>query len=278
MTDVVGPASGMLGGLGRRQAETLLDLLVTRCPVIVYVLDARGICTYSVGPPLARLGLSPHEIVGVDVLARNANDRVAVGNLRRALAGEACSYTWTGADGETRFEAWLQPLHDAGGTVTGMVGVSVDVSDAWRAEASEHARVLEQQDVLHQLLAVQDAERERISGGLHDDTVQVLAALALRVSTLRRRLPGADPSVSAELSAMSRDLAEAGSRLRDVVAGLQPEVLVRAGLTHALQELLARTCSGDGPTGTLEATDDGSRPTPLGGCCTRSRWRRSATS
>ena len=88
----------------------------------------------------------------------------------------------------------MQPVHDAGGTVTGMVGVSVDVSDAWRAEASD-TRVLEQQDVLHQLLAVQDAERERISGGLHDDTVQVLAALALRVSTLRRRLPGADPSV-----------------------------------------------------------------------------------
>ena len=243
----------MTARLGRDEAAVLLELLVTRCPVVVYVLDADGVCTYSAGTPLARLGLTPGELVGQDVVERNAHDPVAADNLRRALAGETCSYTWTGPD-TTRFEAWLQPVLDDDGRVRAVVGVSVDVSDAWRAEASEHARVLEQQDVLHQLLAVQDAERERISGGLHDDTVQVLAALALRVSTLRRRLPGADPSVSAELSAMSRDLAEAGTRLRDVVAGLQPELLVRAGLTHALQDLLARTC--DGPTTTLDVADD----------------------
>ena len=239
----------MTARLGRDEAAVLLELLVTRCPVVVNVLDADGVCTFSAGTPLSRLGLAPGELVGQDVVARNAHDPVAADNLRRALAGETCSYTWTGPD-STRFEAWLQPVLGDDGRVRAVVGVSVDVSDAWRAEASEHARVLEQQDVLHQLLAVQDAERERISAGLHDDTVQVLAALALRVSTLRRRLHGAAPSWSAELSAMSRDLAEAGTRLRDVVAGLQPEVLVRAGLAHALQDAARPRCGPDGPATT----------------------------
>ena len=54
----------MTARLGRDEAAVLLELLVTRCPVVVYVLDADGVCTYSAGTPLARLGLAPGELVG----------------------------------------------------------------------------------------------------------------------------------------------------------------------------------------------------------------------
>lgn len=236
----------VLGGLGLDEARTLLDLLVTCCPVMVCVLDPTGRCTYSSGPPLARLGLSPGELVGEDVLGRDVHDPVAADHIRAALRGEPRSYTWTSDGTGILFEAWLQPVRRADGVVRAVVGVSVDVSDAWRAEASEHARVLEQQDVLHQLMAVQDAERQRISAGLHDDTVQVLAALALRVSTLRRRLPAGDLAAQRELSTMARDLSQAGERLREMIAGLQPQLLVRSGLRGALTELLARTVGRDG--------------------------------
>ncbi len=252
------PAGG--GTLDDAEVRVLLEVLVSRSPLIAYVVDSTGVCTYSAGPPLARVGLAPGQMVGADILAYSAGDEVATTHLRDALGGVASSYRWVSPDGGTRMETWLEPVRDAEGAVTSVIGLALDVTDAWRAEDAEHRRVLEQQDVLHQLVGVQDAERRRISAGLHDDTVQVLAALALRVSTLRRRLPAADPAVQHELSAMTRDLSQAGERLRDMVAGLQPELLVRAGLRGALTDVLARTVARDGATFSVDLPDGGEEP------------------
>lgn len=91
--------------------------------------------------------------------------------------------------------------------------------------------------LLHELLAVQDAERARIFAGLHDDTIQVLAALALRVTALRRAADLA-PGTEAELADVARELAAAGRRLRHLVTDSEPEALRRDGLAPALATLL----------------------------------------
>lgn len=91
--------------------------------------------------------------------------------------------------------------------------------------------------LLHELLAVQDAERARIFGGLHDDTIQVLAALGLRATALRRA-EGVSPEVDAELAEVARELAAAGRRLRHLVTDAEPEALGRDGLGPALGTLL----------------------------------------
>lgn len=97
--------------------------------------------------------------------------------------------------------------------------------------------------LLHELLAVQDAERARIFGGLHDDTIQVLAALGLRATALRRA-EGVSPAVDAELAEMARELAAAGRRLRHLVTDVEPEALARDGLGPALGTLLLNLVPG----------------------------------
>lgn len=97
--------------------------------------------------------------------------------------------------------------------------------------------------LLHELLAVQDAERARIFGGLHDDTIQVLAALGLRASALRRA-DGVSPAVDAELAEIARELAAAGRRLRHLVTDVEPEALGRDGLGPALGTLLLNLVPG----------------------------------
>lgn len=91
--------------------------------------------------------------------------------------------------------------------------------------------------LVHELLAVQDAERDRIFAGLHDDTIQVLAALGLRVMSMRRE-PGLPARTDAELADVARELAAAGRRLRRLVTDAEPEALGRDGLQGALATLL----------------------------------------
>lgn len=91
--------------------------------------------------------------------------------------------------------------------------------------------------LLHELLAVQDAERERIFAGLHDDTIQVLAALGLRLTALRRTTD-VSPDLDAGLADAARELAAAGRRLRQLVTDVEPEELGRGGLSPALATLL----------------------------------------
>ena len=106
-------------------------------PQVLFGFDTNGRCTLSTGPGLAQLGLRPGELVGRDLFALYRNDLAAVEHLRQALSGE--SFTVERQFGERRLSVFYEPVRDDDGHVTGVVGVTTDVTEQRRIEAAERA-------------------------------------------------------------------------------------------------------------------------------------------
>ena len=122
-------------------SEARLRTVITGAPVVLFTLDRAGVCTVSEGRGLARLGLKPGQVVGrhfAEVLAAFVSDAErAAGYFRRALAGE--KLTWLGASGEMIYECRLNPIVDADGRPSGVIGIATDVTERERAETARLA-------------------------------------------------------------------------------------------------------------------------------------------
>lgn len=114
---------------------------------IIFILDREGRYTDIYGRWSARMGLSREmalgrtfqEIMGAEAAA------VHVAANARAMAGESLLYDWTapGPDGVRHFQTSLAPVRDPAGAITGLIGLSREVTDLKRAEAAA-ARQAEQ--------------------------------------------------------------------------------------------------------------------------------------
>lgn len=87
--------------------------------------------------------------------------------------------------------------------------------------------------LLANLIRGQEEERRRIASGIHDDTLQVVTAVSLRVQQLRRRLK--DPKDLEVLGRLDETVQLAISRLRHLIFDLRPPLLDRGGLVDALR-------------------------------------------
>ncbi len=106
-------------------------------PQIMFGFDTNGRCALSTGPGLAQLGLRPGELVGRDLFALYENDPEAVEHMRRAISGE--SFVIERQFGERRLSVFYETVRDGDGKVTGVVGVTTDVTEQRRIEAAERA-------------------------------------------------------------------------------------------------------------------------------------------
>jgi PAS domain S-box-containing protein len=163
----------------RRRLETMLDTL----PLVLFGTDADGVLTLSRGKGLASLGVEPGELVGQNLFDVYADFPEATEHLHRALDGEPVTYEAEimGADYRTH----VRPRRDDDGTVSGVTGVAIDVTERRRQErllealsrstrrlmypatpaavAEEVVAIVE--DVLHQSLAtvrLYDADQDRL--------------------------------------------------------------------------------------------------------------------
>jgi signal transduction histidine kinase len=87
-------------------------------------------------------------------------------------------------------------------------------------------------DIVH----AQEEERRRLAGDIHDDAVQAMTAVLLRIGLLGSRLEKPEQvSLVEELEESIRDTI---GRLRRLIAGLSPPELDRAGLGPAVRSAL----------------------------------------
>jgi signal transduction histidine kinase len=100
------------------------------------------------------------------------------------------------------------------------------------------------------LVNAQESERKRIAWDLHDDSIQVMTAVALRLKALRRRL-AKDPDFATQLDELEEVVREAIARLRNLLFELRPVVLDREGLSAALGQYL-QTLESEGIASSLE--------------------------
>jgi diguanylate cyclase (GGDEF)-like protein/PAS domain S-box-containing protein len=119
-------------GLALAQREQQMRTVVANAPIILWAVDASGVCTLYEGQGLASLGHEAGQYVGASMFeVWQAQPRV-VEAMRRALAGEAC--TTVDTMGDLVYETSWTPVRDAIGAIEGAIGVSHDITQRTRAE------------------------------------------------------------------------------------------------------------------------------------------------
>lgn len=116
--------------------------------------------------------------------------------------------------------------------------------DELRKSAEDRSRLLAH------IVQAQEDERQRIADDIHDDSVQVMTAVALRLATLRRRLggEGLDPL----LLSLEHDVRQSIARLRHLMFVLRPPALEAHGIAAALHAFLAQVAEDAALECTLE--------------------------
>lgn len=103
--------------------------------------------------------------------------------------------------------------------------------------------------LLDRVVSAQEEERKRIAEDIHDDSLQKVTALGLRLGILRQTL--SDPVQLAAIDQLQRSVDAATERLRNLLFELHPRSLNGGGLADALREYLDRV-NGDGVAYELE--------------------------
>ena len=117
----------------------------------------------------------------------------------------------------------------------------------------------ERRRLLSHVVAAREEERVRIADDVHDDTVQAIMAVEIKVQQLRRHLTGQRQlELADELQAMIRGASE---RLREIIFALQPPGLPRGGLAGAVADFAGALFEG-GPTRLGVTTQLESEPSP----------------
>lgn len=225
-----------------RESERRFRALATAAPVGIFEVDLRGACSFLnergaeiFGKPAAECrGFGWMEHVHPEDLERLQHRWVEGRERGQEIVHEL---RVRDADGRIRWiEGAGRPLVDAWGEIRGYIGTLTDVTERRHAE-------LERRRFLTELVQAQEDERRRIATEIHDDPVQAMTAVEMRLESLRRRLEGAEAEA---LDHVTGTVQETVARLRGLLFDLRPPGLDREGLAAALRALLERlTREGD---------------------------------
>jgi signal transduction histidine kinase len=106
------------------------------------------------------------------------------------------------------------------------------VPPAARDACDEQRAVLARHELVVQFVGAGEDERRRVAAGIHDDSIQVMAATGMRLQLLRRSLR--DPDQLGLLADAELAVQLSISRLRQLVVDLHPPGLEQEGVSVAL--------------------------------------------
>ncbi|WP_438031444.1 PAS domain S-box protein [Sorangium sp. So ce204] len=139
---------------GKGEDADMLRALSDNLPVIVWSCDAAGVITRHDGRGLAGLGLKRGQLVGTNLFDVFANAPEGTENVRRALRGSPSHSMSHVPTNNSFWENWMVPIQSPLGNVESVIGLSLDVSEAKRAEEELRLRLLQiqkQQEVIGKL-------------------------------------------------------------------------------------------------------------------------------
>lgn len=208
-----------------KDSQTLLRAVMDGSPSAVTVKSTDGRFLFVNEQASAGLGIPQQEILGRtlwDVLPANLaqenerKDRIVLESGTASRHDEA--YV---RDGQRVVLSVLRfPILNEAGALTALCVVATDVTDRLNAE---EARL---------------RERQKLAVEIHDDSVQVMASVALRIEALVAE--AADNTQRERLLSLARDVRDSVGRLRSMMFELGSNVLEEEGLVPALDEMLAR--------------------------------------
>jgi signal transduction histidine kinase len=110
-----------------------------------------------------------------------------------------------------------------------------DITEKLATERALRDLAEQRQRLLTDLVEAQEAERTRIAADVHDDSVQSLAAVELRLLVMHRQLERAAPDLLPQCDELSATVRTATARLRHLLFDLDSPAR-RASLRAAIEE------------------------------------------
>jgi PAS domain S-box-containing protein len=184
----------------------------------------------------AMLGVPP----GGPVLeAVHPDDRWRVHDFGRRIRDRASEIEYRELSGESVYK-WRasrgQPITSERGEVSGVTGVSWDVTERKRAEAEIESMNVSLHRLTGELLRLQDEERRRLARELHDGPVQLLSAAAMNLSMLARaRNLGSFTNELRLIGECVGWVKECSESMRSMSYLLHPPILDELGITSAVR-------------------------------------------
>ncbi len=138
---------------------------------------------------------------------------------------------------------------------------------AQRRSAADFARSLEELNrisgerlrLMRLLVEAHEDERRTIAADIHDDSLQILAAVGLRLHTLRRRVN--DEAARGTLDAVEQMVGTAVSRLRGLMFNLRPAGLDHGDLLGTIRDRLLQVQQDEGIEYSLTGSEPGALTT-----------------
>ncbi|HXF73724.1 MAG TPA: PAS domain-containing protein, partial [Actinomycetota bacterium] len=253
----------------RALAEERFRVLVEQLPAVIYADRPDGsMVTEYVSPQVEEILGVPAEAYLADPglwerhLHPEDRERVLASVERLFAEGrpspEGIEYRWVRPDGRV---VWIEDrstlIHDEAGRPVLLQGMMLDVTERKRAEeelswtlrrlreVSEQRRML-----LRRVVDAQERERERIAHDVHDDPIQKVTALGIRLAGLRREVTTEEGRRA--VAELERTVQGAIASLRRLLFDLRPQALDRDGLAAAIRLLLARVREEGGPAGVVD--------------------------
>jgi PAS domain S-box-containing protein len=224
-----------------RESEARVRAIVESAPIVLFAIDREGAITFSAGVGPDPLGKKPGEAVGwpaTDLFHDHPDVVEAIRNALSGIEGRAELI-----QDERSFSFNLAPFRDAAGNTAGAIAVAIDVTERRRTEEALRQTVATLQDVdqnrqalLRRLVDAQEEERRAIARDIHDDTIQSVFAVGLRLSALRKALHEA--GVIEQLEVLEQSVQASADRLRHLLFELRPAALDEGGLAAAMREYL----------------------------------------
>jgi PAS domain S-box-containing protein len=114
------------------ESEKRLRTVITGAPIVLWATDRDGIITVLEGRGLDALGLKPGQLIGMSIFELYDDLPTLHDSARRALAGQ--EFTEVLETANRAYETQYIPMRTADGTLTGIVGLSIDMSERRQAE------------------------------------------------------------------------------------------------------------------------------------------------
>jgi PAS domain S-box-containing protein len=242
-----------LGRAGERratvEAETRYLRLFEHLPHELIVTTPQGLILEANPAFASILGLmNGAELVGRSILEFWADPAKAATRWLETLAeqGAVVDYRvqFTREDGRAiRVRIQAKVLRDELGVVTPYEGAIEDVRHRRRTDEDRHR-------LLVKLVKAQEEERQRIANDIHDDSIQVMTAVGMRLHLIERKVE--DAEIVGQLVKLEEIVDLSIGRLRHQLFELRPPTLDREGLGAALRVYLDQMEDAGGPSFRLE--------------------------
>ncbi|MEO5666470.1 MAG: ATP-binding protein [Bdellovibrionota bacterium] len=113
-------------------AHFRIETILSNAPIAIFALDQQLRFTYCDGKALRDGGLRPSDLIGDSAPERYRSLAWMRDGINRAATGETVAVQ--GGQGARYFEALLTPVRDSASNVTGVIGLTIDVTESKRAQ------------------------------------------------------------------------------------------------------------------------------------------------